>query len=431
MRSSVQLAGRDYMNASVRAPNHGPSKDEPLKYAPKKARQPRHEAAPPDGSLRGPGESPQPEPAPAGGLPAKGDAAEARAVPERMAPSSAAPPWRRSRPRNGSGGSAFIGDVAIAELRTKLALAPDRLPEPPPPSSGSKLVWAGRITGVAVVVAVGFLGYRWGSSPNVRFQPHPSSRTSVAPDRTAAAALQDPESGPMASGLTVMNAVPAVYPPPAKANPPGTGRTFRQLTVGAIPVLQTDEAARLVISAVDAGANAAVMISGLTPGSALSAGREIAPNTWRVSVEDLPGVSVTPPRAFVGSMDLTVELRLANNSVVDRKSLQLEWLGRGVAVRPQPRQHDATEIAQMVKKGAELMANGDVAGARLMYQRAAEAGEATAAFALAESYDPLVLAKGGIPPDPALAQTWYAKARDLGSTQAPERLERLAHPPEQ
>jgi hypothetical protein len=318
--------------------------------------------------------------------------------------------------------------VAIAELRTKLALAPDRLPEPPPPSSGrSKLVWAGRITGVAVVVAVGFLGYRWGSSPNAWFQLSHPSRT-LAPDRgeTVAATPQDPGGGPAVGGLSV---IPAVYPPSAKANTPGSGRTFRQLTVGAVPALQMDEAARLAISAADAGANAAVVISGFASGSALSAGREVARNTWWVSVENLPGMSVTPPRAFVGSMALTVELRLADNSVADRKSLQLEW--RGIAVRQQPRQHDAAEIAQMVKKGAELMANGDVAAARLMYQRAAEAGEATAAFALAESYDPLVLGKGGIPPDLGLAQTWYTKARDLGSAQAPERLERLARSPTQ
>jgi TPR repeat protein len=353
-------------------------------------------------------------------------------VPERATPpvppsSTESPPWRRSRPRNAGGGSAFVGDVAIAELRTKLALAPDRLPEPPPSAGGSRLVWAGRITGVAVVVAVGFLGYRWGSSPNARFQvPHPSShRPPAASDRALAATPQNPGGGP-AGGLTIMNAVPAVYPPPGKATPPTSGWTpFQQLTVGPAPSQQTDEAAQLAISAADAEANAAVVISGLAPGSTVSAGREVAPSTWRVPVEDLPGASVTPPRAFVGTMDLIVELRLADNSVVDRKSLQLEWLGRSIAARPQPRQHDAAEIAQMVKKGAELMANGDVAAARLMYQRAAETGEATAAFALAESYDPLVLTKGGIPPDVGLAETWYAKARDLGSAQASERLERL------
>jgi hypothetical protein len=318
--------------------------------------------------------------------------------------------------------------VAIAELRTKLALAPDRLPEPPS-SSGSKLGWAGRITGVAVVVAVGFIGYRWGSSPNSGIPlPHPSVHgqpQSAGPDRSLTVTVPD-----SVGVLPVINAVPAVYPPPGKTNPPG-GRVFRQLIVGAVPAQQADEVARLAISAADTGASATVVIGGLATGAALSAGREISPNTWRVSVEELPGVSVIPPRGFVGSMDLTVELRLADNSVADRKGQQLEWLSRSAAARSPARQHDAAEIAQMVKRGAELMANGDVAAARLMYQRAAEAGEASAAFALAETYDPQVLAKGGIPADVGLAQTWYAKARDLGSAEAPERLERRARSPEQ
>jgi TPR repeat protein len=88
----------------------------------------------------------------------------------------------------------------------------------------------------------------------------------------------------------------------------------------------------------------------------------------------------------------------------------------------------------MMKSGADLMANGDISAARLMYQRAAEAGDAMAALALAETYDPLVLRrvnpKGGITPDVGLAQAWYEKAKDLGSAVAPERLERLARLPE-
>jgi TPR repeat protein len=227
-----------------------------------------------------------------------------------------------------------------------------------------------------------------------------------------------------------MNAAPAADLPLTRANLPGIEREL-QLTVVAAPMVQTDEAAQLPISATEADANAAVVISGLAPGSVLSAGKEVARNTWRVSVEDLSGVSVTPPRGFVGTMDLTVELRLADDSVPVRKSLQMEWLDRSVAVRQQPRQHDAAEIAQMVKRGADLMANGDVAAARLMYQRAAEAGEASAACALAESYDPLVSGKGRIPPDLGLALTWYAKAKDLGCAEAPERLEKLAPSPQQ
>ncbi len=345
----------------------------------------------------------------------------ARAAPER----TREPPWRRSRRAAGSKATAFAGDVAIAELRTKLALAPDRLPEPPPPSLGkSRLMWAGRITGLAVVIAVGVVGYRWGS--NGRFLPSPNvNRTSPLPDRSGA--------GPdAAGGMTVMNAVPAVYPPPSRtAPPPSGGRTFRQLMVGAVSAQQVDAAARLAISATDAGANASVVLTGLTPGATLSAGRPMPPNSWRLSVDELNGIAVTPPRGFAGVMEINVELHLADGNVADRKSLRLEWLSRNATARTPSRQHDAAEIAQMVTKGAELIRNGDIAAARLMYQRAAEAGDPSAAFALAETYDPHVLAQSGIAPDIALAQTWYTRARDLGSTLAPDRLDRLARSPEQ
>jgi hypothetical protein len=90
---------------------------------------------------------------------------------------------------------------------------------------------------------------------------------------------------------------------------------------------------------------------------------------------------------------------------------------------------DAANIAVMLKSGAEFMANGNVAAARMMLQPAADAGDATAAFALAETYDPMVLArlgvKGGIAPDVALAKRWYAKANALGTSAAQERLVRL------
>jgi len=109
---------------------------------------------------------------------------------------------------------------------------------------------------------------------------------------------------------------------------------LRRLTVAPVAVQQTDDTARLAISAAAPGPNAAVVIGGLAPGSVLSAGREVAPNTWRLSIEELGRASVTPPPGFVGVMDLTLELRLADNSVVDHKGLQLEWAGRGATAKP-------------------------------------------------------------------------------------------------
>jgi len=84
----------------------------------------------------------------------------------------------------------------------------------------------------------------------------------------------------------------------------------------------------------------------------------------------------------------------------------------------------------MIKRGAEYMTNGNIGAARVMLRAAAEAGDAQAAFALAETYDPFVLArlgaKGGVTSDVAQARRWYEAARSLGSTVAADRLVRLA-----
>jgi hypothetical protein len=93
-----------------------------------------------------------------------------------------------------------------------------------------------------------------------------------------------------------------------------------------------------------------------------------------------------------------------------------------------PKLPDAAAIAVMMKGGAEFIANGNIAAARMMFRPAAEAGDPSAAFALAETYDPEVLAKlgakGGITPDLALAARWYAKADELGYSASAWRLTR-------
>jgi hypothetical protein len=105
-----------------------------------------------------------------------------------------------------------------------------------------------------------------------------------------------------------------------------------------------------------------------------------------------------------------------------------------VAARPPVAAEDASVIAAKMRVGVELMTYGEVTAARTMFQRVAEAGDAAGAFALAETYDPLVL--GGlrlrerIMPDAALARTWYERARDLGSPEARDRISRLAQLPQ-
>ena len=98
---------------------------------------------------------------------------------------------------------------------------------------------------------------------------------------------------------------------------------------------------------------------------------------------------------------------------------------------PEPSIHrlDPDAIASLLKRAEALIASGDLAAARLVLRRAADAGDARAAMTLAETYDPAVLEKLGVHgfvPDVAMARVWYEKARKFGSAEAPQRLETLA-----
>jgi hypothetical protein len=85
----------------------------------------------------------------------------------------------------------------------------------------------------------------------------------------------------------------------------------------------------------------------------------------------------------------------------------------------------ADEIALLIEQGEKYIAVGDVVAARTIFQRAAEAGDATAALALAATYDPIVLAKLGVMgmgADVAKARAWYQMAESYGSAEASQRL---------
>lgn len=83
---------------------------------------------------------------------------------------------------------------------------------------------------------------------------------------------------------------------------------------------------------------------------------------------------------------------------------------------------------RLVRRADALIQSGDVSGARLLLERSMEAGNAQAAFRLAETFDPNVLSRlgaFGIRPDPARARDLYARALALGIRQAGERMQAL------
>ena len=75
-----------------------------------------------------------------------------------------------------------------------------------------------------------------------------------------------------------------------------------------------------------------------------------------------------------------------------------------------------------------LLRQGNIGAARLVLERAVEMGSAQASFALAETYDPLVLAKWGTygtRGDASKGQALYARADAAGIHEPKARLEAL------
>jgi hypothetical protein len=100
-----------------------------------------------------------------------------------------------------------------------------------------------------------------------------------------------------------------------------------------------------------------------------------------------PGVGVPAPKIA----------NAAAPPIPPTKSAALtEGLAPCLASRPANLRLAREETAKLLKRGEELMSEGRVSAARLVFQRAAEACDARASFALGASYDPIILQKLGV-----------------------------------
>jgi TPR repeat protein len=140
----------------------------------------------------------------------------------------------------------------------------------------------------------------------------------------------------------------------------------------------------------------------------------VLPSTAGVRASS-PTARVTPTRD-----DIALALRAAQQSLVQTDP---------PPAAPEPvRRLDPDEVAALLKRARGLIEIGDIAPARLLLERAADAQEASAALLLAQTYDPAVLGTPdmrSITPDPAMARSWYQKAARFGSRDAQQRLSQL------
>jgi TPR repeat protein len=88
----------------------------------------------------------------------------------------------------------------------------------------------------------------------------------------------------------------------------------------------------------------------------------------------------------------------------------------------------ASEIAALMVRGDAFLAAGDIASARLFFERAADSGDGRAAMRMAVTYDAAVLERAGLRGrrgDPERATFWSRRAHELGEGKAGPPLSRL------
>jgi hypothetical protein len=407
--------------------------DDPLSYAPRWAREspplePELDAfadAPPTAPARSTMpdldagaaipdalETGRPRPAPAGGAAAASAHQFARApsiqptitATPPMAPGIGGPnidlPPPRLRP--------FEGDIAMRDLRRRLSLEPDIVPEPPLRKGGEPIApWIGRFSLVLMVAAVATLGISLLTLPQAPPQPADGTIAPVTPQ--AEAPLRE-QSAAAPARLVVESQ-----------------RTF------------ANEPLPLGISLHDATGRETVTLVGLAKGTMLTAGTPLGLTGWQLQAREIGNAFAHAPKDFVGIMDAAIDLRSPRDRIMDSQIVRLEWVQRKEArltprldsSKPPPviQQLDPEEIATLVKRGEDFLKTGDVAAARLFLRRAAAAGHGPAALALGLTFDPAFLAEQGVlgfAPDLAQARSWYERAAELGSREAAQRLERLA-----
>jgi hypothetical protein len=220
--------------------------------------------------------------------------------------------------------------------------------------------------------------------------------------------------------------------------------------------------------------NSFVRIRGVPSSASLSEGHSIAPGSWAIPLSVLPNLRISIPVGVSGKSDITIALVQIDGTVLAESRAALvvaaaELIAPSQPTAPRERSvasvgnppapldaspppasrppvpaaslppvrepppaaltEDQKRALTFVVRGRAQAQQGNIAAARLFYQRAAEANLAEGALALAGTYDPAELAAmgvAGVLPDIALARRWYEKARDLGAREAEERLRRLS-----
>ncbi|MEJ2227382.1 MAG: hypothetical protein P8Y67_03915 [Alphaproteobacteria bacterium] len=212
-----------------------------------------------------------------------------------------------------------------------------------------------------------------------------------------------------------------------------------------------------------------VLIRGLPPSIALTAGRAFESGVWGVKPSDLPKLRINSLGGTGLTSRLSISIVTLDGTVLAQSSLDLVVIepseqntakkapdsqpqvktaytgadtnadadqnpntGSTAEADTTPLQvspKDKPRIAKLMKKGNEYFQIGSINIARGFYGKAADLGSKEAMVSLARTFDPTELEETSVSitvkPNVAQARKWYEKAKRRGSAKAAEYLERL------
>lgn len=219
--------------------------------------------------------------------------------------------------------------------------------------------------------------------------------------------------------------------------------------------------------------NTFMRVKGLPAQTTFSDGHMVSAGTWALPLSSLADLKVTVPLSAAGRAELQLALLAIDGSILAEAKTTLAItagnlgaasptsklpgrasLGPEPVLQQQPapvlratpppaarvetpvvvptspamKPEDRERAVKLLNRGEAEFTSGEVAGARLLYQRAADAGLPEAAMAMGMTFDPTELARRGVKGmqgDVAAARKWYTRAHELGAPGAAERISRL------
>jgi hypothetical protein len=193
----------------------------------------------------------------------------------------------------------------------------------------------------------------------------------------------------------------------------------------------------LEVSVDNAVQNASLRLAGLAAGTHLSAGSQVSDSSWQVPLDNLKNLYLYAPTDFVGVMNSALDLLGPDKRLIDRREVRFEWLVKKESrsepsssiwsANPTPVQSLSGDLAStLMRRGHDFLGAGDIAAARVLFGRLADAGIADGAFAMAQTYDLRYLTVHkvvGVVGDESKARAFYQQAAQLGSVEAAHMLE--------